>query len=503
MTGPTSADASPTAPDIPELTTLCCYLARWASERPGDLAVVSGSERLTWQALSERVDRCASGLARLGVGRGYTAAVLAPQRWEFVVVYLALDRLRAIFLGLNTRHQLPELELTLNDAQPSVLLTVSDFNGRDYLTDARALRQRCPSIRTLVTIGASAPGELTFSGLLTADRNLPGVPQAVPATEPACIVYTSGSTGRARGAVLPRRGLLTNHRVLARAIAHQPFRAQCDHPIDHVGGIDRLYLVVILGGTLVLAERFQPQALIDQIAAERVTYWAGEATQFVRCREYLHGQDLPDLRMINFVGALPADLLAELAQISPTLTTGYGMTECCSAVIRSTRDIDLRALAQGVIGPMLDSMAGRVVDASGHPCETGQVGELQIRSACLFVEYLGMPEDTQQRFTPDGWFATGDLFAQDELGAYRFVARIGDVFSSGGYSIYPREIEAVAAAHPAVQEAALIGVPDPTYGSVGWLYYTSVPNGQVPAGQLQDFLRHSVENYKLPARIIR
>lgn len=501
--GASSGGTSRGAPDVIELATISSYLAHWASLRPSDTAVVSGAERLSWSALRERVDRCASGLEGLGVGRGDVVAMLAPQRWEFVVVYLALDRLQAVFLGLNTRHQLPELELVLNDARPSVLLTVCDFSGRNYLRDAQRLRRRCSSIRTLVAIDAASQEELKFEDLLTAGGNPPDVPQAVSATEPACIVYTSGSTGRPKGAVLPRRGLLSNHRALARVVAHQPFRAQCDHPIDHVGGIDRLYLAVILGGTLVLAERFRPQALLDQIAAEQITYWMGEATQFVRCREYLHGKDLPDLRMINFVGSLPSGLLSELAQISPTLMTGYGMTECCSAVMRSTWDTDLAALARGVIGPLLDSMAGRIVGASGRVCEMGEVGELQIRSACLFIGYLGMPEKTQERFTADGWFATGDLFAEDGPGVYRFVARIGDVFSSGGYNIYPREIEAVAAAHPAIEEAALIGVPDPAYGKVGWLYYTSVPDSHVTHEELRDFMRQSIANYKVPARIIQ
>lgn len=495
--------ASRSQPDVIELATLSSYLAHWAGERPGDVAVVSGADRLSWLTLHERVERCASGLAGLGVGRGDVVAMLAPQRWEFVVVYLALDRLQAIFLGLNTRHQMPELELVLNDARPSILLTIGEFNGRDYLREAQNLRRRCPSIRTLVDIDGAAPDGLTFEDLLSAGGNLSGLPEAVSATEPACIVYTSGSTGRPKGAVLPRRGLLLNHRALARVIAHTPFRAQCDHPIDHVGGIDRLYLVVILGGTLMLAERFRPQALLDQIAAERITYWMGEATQFVRCREYLRGQDLPDLRVINFVGALPGDLLSELAQISPAVTTGYGMTECCSAVMRSTWETDLPALARGVIGPVLDPAAARIVDASGRICERGEVGELQIRSGCLFIEYLGLPEKTQERFTADGWFASGDLFAEDEPGIYRFVARMGDVFSSGGYNIYPREVEALAAAHPAIGEAALIGVPDPTYGSVGWLYYTSVPDSHVTHEELRDFMRQSIANYKVPSRLIQ
>jgi acyl-CoA synthetase (AMP-forming)/AMP-acid ligase II len=513
VAGASSISASASAPDVVELATLSAYLAHWASLTPSDTAVVSGAERVSWSALRERVDRCASGLARLGVGRGDVVAMLSPQRWEFVVLYLALDRLQAVFLGLNTRHQLPELELVLNDAKPSVLLTVGHFNGRDYLRDAQSLRGRCPSISTLVAIGpdstdtdsidTGSPEELTFEDLLKAGSSPPGLPRAVSATEPACIVYTSGSTGRPKGAVLPRRGLLSNHRALARRIAHQPFRAQCDHPIDHVGGSDRLYLVVILGGSLILAERFRPQALLDQIDAERITYWMGEATQFVRCREYLRGRDLPDLRVINFVGALPGDLLSELAEVSAMVTTGYGMTECCSAVIRSTGRTDLAALARGVIGPLLDTMAGRIVDASGRACEIGEVGELQIRSACLFTGYLGLPERTQERFTSDGWFATGDLFAEDEPGVYRFVARIGDVFSSGGYNIYPREIEAAATAHPAVEEAALIGVPDPAYGSVGWLYYTSVPGHQVTHEEVRDFVRQGMANYKVPARVVQ
>ena len=140
VAGASSISTSASAPDVVELATLSAYLAHWASLTPSDTAVVSGAERVSWSALRERVDRCASGLARLGVGRGDVVAMLSPQRWEFVVLYLALDRLQAVFLGLNTRHQLPELELVLNDAKPSVLLTVGHFNGRDYLRDAQSLR---------------------------------------------------------------------------------------------------------------------------------------------------------------------------------------------------------------------------------------------------------------------------------------------------------------------------------------------------------------------------
>lgn len=186
MAGVPWTGASRSQPDVIELATLSSYLAHWASERPNDVAVVSGADRLSWLTLRERVERCASGLAGLGVGRGDVVAMLAPQRWEFVVVYLALDRLQAIFLGLNTRHQMPELELVLNDARPSILLTIGEFNGRDYLRDAQNLRRRCPSIRTLVDIDGAAQEGLTLEDLLSAGGNVSGLPEAVSATEAAC-----------------------------------------------------------------------------------------------------------------------------------------------------------------------------------------------------------------------------------------------------------------------------------------------------------------------------
>ena len=173
--------------------------------------------------------------------------MLSPQRWEFVVLYLALDRLQAVFLGLNTRHQLPELELVLNDAKPSVLLTVGHFNGRDYLRDAQSLRGRCPSISTLVAIGpdstdtdsidTGSPEELTFEDLLKAGSSPPGLPRAVSATEPACIVYTSGSTGRPKGAVLPPARIAVKPSGPGpEGLRTSRSAPQCDHPIDHCRG---------------------------------------------------------------------------------------------------------------------------------------------------------------------------------------------------------------------------------------------------------------------------
>ena len=474
------------------------YIDHWSALRPDDDVVVDGETRMTWRELSTRSTNVARQLVRLGVEPGDRVAVLTPQRWEFVVVYLALARIGGVFIGLNPRHTHAELDYVIRDAAPKVLMSIAANDVRDFVADVTSLHGEHRSIERLVWIGGDGGhGGERFEDLLEAPEGDDRLPDVLPSA-PACIVYTSGSTGRPKGALLPRSGLLANYKAVARIVEHHPFVAQCDHPVDHVGGIDRLYLVVILGGKLVLASRFDETRLLEQISAERVTFWMGEATQFIRVWPHLRAADLSSVQIVNYVASLPEDLLRHLCETFPLVMTGYGMTELCSAAVKSRRDTSEESLSRGVVGRPLDTMLVRLVDAEDREVAMGAPGELQIRSCSLLLEYVNRPEATAEAFTADGWFRTGDLMTQDTNGDLTFLARLGDVLKSGGYNVYPREIEAVLEGHPEVVEAAVVPVDDAVYQQVAHAFV--VLNQPIDEAALSAFCREQLASYKVPRR---
>ncbi len=280
-------------PAAPELTRLCDFVAHYARVDPTREALIWNDRRLSYRAFADSVDRCAAGFAAAGIGAGDRVAMLTTPRPEFAIVLMACLQRGAIWVGLNPRHQLAELQHVLDDCRPAMLISLqAGPDGRDYRPDLRALAY---TVGPVVTFPEALPGVATSLDLLQND------PAAVPAAgsppgaadAPAVIVYTSGTTGRSKGALLSHRNLLFSYRSVSRSFAGKEYlrdglRVLCNLPANHIGGLsEMLGNCIIRGGTAIFSERFDPADVLRTIEKERVTLLGGVPLMLQRIFDHL------------------------------------------------------------------------------------------------------------------------------------------------------------------------------------------------------------------------
>lgn len=498
---------APLKPQGPERRLVCLpdYLDRWAERCPGREAAVDGQLRLSYGQLAQAVDGCARAFLAAGVQPGDRVAMLTTPRLEFLIVLLALHRIGAVWVGLNPRHRLPELEHVVSEAAPRLLLGIERFERRDYRPDLRELSHRCRPPVPPAMLGEQ-PDPRFYERLRTrdvTDEELAAAAAAVRPGSPSCIVFTSGSTGKPKGAILCHHGQISAYRRWHRHLALTHTRMVSELPVDHVGGLDRTFLTLIAGGTLVFQRRFTPGALLECIERERITVWLGELTQWVKCAPLLERYDLSSLQAIGYGGGPPAlELLERYARVCKRIFAGYGMTETSDAVMFTDARCSLAKLAEHNVGRPLDGVLTRLVSADGQALDRGAAGLLELRSSTVFLSYLNRPDATAEAFTADGWFRTGDLLREREDGTFDFLGRADETYKSGGYNIYPREIEIALESHPAVGVAAVVDVPDDVFQAVGHAFVEVRDRQARPtAEQLRAHCAERLASYKLPKAI--
>ncbi len=475
-------------------------LDEWSLRRPEAEAVVCGETRLSYGQLRESVDLWAKALLAMGVRRGDRVAVLTTPRAEFVVLFLALARIGATWVGLNPRHRLPELRYVVEDTEPVLLFCLDRFEQRSYEEEARALTDECESISELISLGGPIEGAVSSAEFAALGRGvqparLEEAAALSAADDPACVVYTSGSTGQPKGAVLSHSGLLMTHRAMAERCAVESPCLISDLPIDHVAGIGFVYTTLASGGKLVLRERFDPVGSLTAIEEERVSVWFAETTQFLLALPHAARHDLSSLETIGYTTTPPRSVLEQLGVLAERLICGYGMTETSDLVLMTEPGEDFDSLARGNVGRPIAGVEARLVEASG--ADRG-AGELQVRGACVFAGYLNRPEATAEAFAEGGWLRTGDLLRATENGSFEFVGRLGSGFRSGGYNVYPEEIERALEAHPGVVQAAVVDVADEVFGAVGHAFVLARPGAEPGAEELEAHCRERLANYKVP-----
>ncbi len=493
----------------PVLPRISDYPFHHARLKPEAEALVGGDTRLTWRDLAKTIERCARALLAAGVARGDRVAMLSTPRTDFVVVFMATARISAIWVGLNPRHRLEELSYVITDAAPKVLFAIPGFEGRDYAEDLTALTAPGSPVQRLVTFDDGLPGLSTgfdaflAEGEAAGDEAYTAVVAAVTRDDPACIVYTSGSTGEPKGALLPHRGLVRSYGVQWARWRVDPLRVINNHPINHIGGLgDTNCYALIAGGTQVFTERFDAREFLAVTERERITLWGQVVTIFemvTRLPDW-ENHDLSSLQFIWWGGApAPASLIEIITGICPRNATFYGMTETCGSVTYVDPEASLEEKAV-TIGRPIPEVDVRLGDAAGREVPRGEPGEIQVRGDFVMLGYLNRPEATAEVIDPDGWFHTGDLALQRADGNYEVVGRLKEMFKSGGYNIYPREIEVALETHPGVALAAVVPVPDDLYQEVGNAFVIANPDAGLDGPALDRWCRERLANYKVPKR---
>jgi long-chain acyl-CoA synthetase len=477
---------------------LAVMLRESARRTPDKTAVILGTTRLSYAQLDELSDRAAAGLAAAGVAPGDTVGLQLPNIPRFVIAYFGILKAGCVVVPMNVLLKAPEIEFQLRDSGARVLIT---FGG--VLDESAKAAEATGTSLYVVTEGAPATGT-AFEALLSGDSPGPRLTERSPA-DPAVIIYTSGTTGTPKGAVLSHLSLYMNADIPGRL-----FEFTADDtvlvalPLFHVFGLASVMnTCVLLGGTMTLVPRFEPRAVLEVMQRDRVSVFMGVPTMYIALLQAVDaaGYDLASLRVAVSGGApIPAEVIDSFERrFGVAILEGYGLSESSST---ATFNISVSERKVYSVGKPIWGTSVQIWDADSRPLPAGagQVGEVVLRGSNIMIGYHNKPEATAKAFA-GGWFHTGDLGYLDEDGFLFIVDRIKDLIIRGGYNVYPREVEEVIYAHPAVAEAAVIGVPDPKLGEEVRAIVVLKPGQSVTGAELIEFVKERAAAYKYPRSV--
>jgi malonyl-CoA/methylmalonyl-CoA synthetase len=443
------------------------------------------------QAL-ELSSRLAGALKALGVTPGDRVAVQVDKSPEAILLYLACLRMGGVYLPLNTGYTASEIGYFLGDAEPALFVC-----RPESLTDAQTIAKEkgCPAVETL---GTGADGSLMdkanaaapFTGIETRDSD-----------DLAAILYTSGTTGRSKGAMLTHRNLGSNARSLTEAWRFTDAdRLIHALPIFHTHGLFVACNVTLMaGGSLYFMARFDADAIIE--AMPRGTALMGVPTFYTRLLQddRLTPELVANMRLfVSGSAPLTADTHREFEKrTGHAILERYGMTE---TNMNTSNPYDGDRIA-GTVGQPLPGVEVRITDDNHKPLPDGEIGMLEVRGPNVFKGYWRMPEKTREELLEDGFFVTGDLALRDERGYIQIVGRDKDLVISGGFNVYPKEVEQVIDEMDGVSESAVVGVPHPDFGEGVTAVVVLEPGAALTEKEVIGALKEDLAKYKQPKRV--
>ncbi|MER7183941.1 long-chain fatty acid--CoA ligase [Streptomyces hyaluromycini] len=472
------------------MSNLARYLIESARRHPERPALRLGRMVITYAELDDCSSRAAALVRALGIVPGDRVALMLPNVPEFVTLYFGILKAGGVVVPLNPLLKRREVEYHLRDSAASLLFTWQGGPGEGAL-GADAIGARHVLVEPdhfAVGYGASEPQ-------LDATRALDDV---------AVLLYTSGTTGRPKGAALTHGSLAHNAQVVADDLLHltpDDVILGC-LPLFHAFGQTCSMNTAIVGGaSLSLVPRFDPKIVLDTIAADRGTIFQGVPTMYGALLHHpaAGDADVSSLRVCSSGGAsLPVEILNEFERVfgCPVLE-GYGSSETSALV---TYHHPGRSRKPGSVGTPIRDVEVRVVDDAGKDVPDWEVGELAVRGPNVMREYWNRPDETAEAI-PDGWLRTGDLGRQDEDGYFFIVDRKKDLIIRGGYNVYPREIEEVLYEHPAVAQAAVVGVYDERLGEEVGAAVVLRKGASADRDELIAYVKERVAAYKYPRHL--
>jgi acyl-CoA synthetase (AMP-forming)/AMP-acid ligase II len=484
------------------MSTIPAALTEAARAWGDDEALVDGDVRLSWTQLLDEVRTAARFYIGEGVRPGDRVAVWAPNGWQWVVAALGAHHAGATLVPINTRFTAHEARELLDRTHAKVLVGVGPFLGADRLTQLAEL-EPLPDLRTVVRIAVddsvAPPGTVPFNQLagLAVCVPLAAADQRAAAVQPddvSDILFTSGTTGRSKGVLSAHRQVVD----VARAWASCGEVTAADrylvvNPFFHSFGYKAGIVVCLLTGATIV-----PQAVYDPIAAmrlvqdEKITVLPGAPTIFQTILDH-PDRDTYDLSSLRFAvtgaAVVPVALVERMQkELSfDVVLTAFGMTEAVVATMCRPGDPP----------DLVARTCGRAV--AGFETRIGEHGELLLRGPNVMLGYLDDPAATAATIDADGWLHTGDVGSLDEAGYLTITDRLKDMYISGGFNVYPAEVEQALARLDGVAEAAVIGVPDERLGEVGLALVVRV--GELTGERVIAYCRERLANYKVPRRV--
>jgi len=473
-----------------------------AERRREEPALHFHGRKIPYVDLAERVRRTAAALSGLGVEREDRVAMLVGNVPEFLYALYGTVALGAVAAPLNVMLTPEEVGYILADAEAKVVVAETDF-----LPTVLAVRDRVASIEHVVVVGPPPVPRRTRSleEMITRGGEVPEV--EVGEDDLAVLAYTSGTTAEPRGAMLTHGNLLANLDQLAAVPALAEAASDVillALPLFHLYGLNAvLNFMLRVGATGVLVERFDPVETLQLVERHRVTVLCGVPPMF---RAWLDAGrsrdvDVSSVRLaVSGAAALPPELLEAFRdRFGLSIWEGYGLTETGPAVTTNALAPEPR---RGSIGLPLPGVDVRLVAESGEEPEEGDPGEIVVRGPNVFRGYWRRVGETEAAFLEDGWFRTGDVAYSDDEGFLHLVDRKKDLVIVSGFNVFPKEVEDVVAAHPAVAECAVVGVPDERTGEAVRALVVLRRGAKATADQIVDHCRATLARFKCPREVV-
>ncbi len=482
------------------MVTLSTLIEGHGADSAGHPAAVIGGQRLTYGELSSAVRRVATALLGLGLSRGDRVSLYLPNCTEYVIGFYAALRAGLVANPINAVYTPAEAAYYLTDSGAAVLISTT------ALVDALECEPEVEMPDLTVVVVDPSDGRrdrLAFADLLDVEaRDLP-FPQP---EEVACLPYSSGTTGHSKG-------IIHTHASLTAQAVNSANHLQMRETDVLVQALPLVHLypgniimggLFTAGGTMVVQPTFDPPAFAQLLAEHRATACAGVPTTYALLVQLdpalLEPLDLGALRLAYSAGApLASRLCSEFRrQFRAPVLDCYGITEAAGNLAANLRYLPAPELSCGVPYPQTEI---RLVDTMGEDVADGEVGQLIARGPQIMAGYWNRPAETAETLR-DGWLYTGDLARRDENGFLFIVDRVKDVIITGGYNVYPAEVEEVLQSHPDVAMVAVFSVPDDVKGEKPWAAVVPAAGRSIELTDLEAYCRHRLAAYKVPRRFL-
>lgn len=504
MSGPLGAQR-PFSTRVMNLATLLTQSAR---RLPEETALVMGDRRWTWRELEARAEALACALQeRFGLRKGERVMVQSQNSMEMFQAMFAVWRAGGIWVPANFR-QTPEEVVYLTQASGARLLLCDAA----FPAHAAACRAECPELAHVIALGAAdfgpSVGDLTQEHL---GRSFPAL--AVDRDDPCWFFFTSGTTGRPKASILTHGQMAfvtTNHLADLMPGLTPEDASLVVAPLSHGAGVHQLTQVARGVKTILLSgEKLDPAEVWDLVRAWRVSTLFTVPTILKLLVEHPAAAqaETESLRYVIYAGSpmYRVDQQKALKLLGPKIVQYFGLGECTGAITVLPAHLheaeDGPTARIGTCGYARTGIEVQIQNAAGEELPPGETGEICVIGPAVFAGYYENPEANAKSFR-QGWFRTGDLGHMDAEGFIYITGRESDMYISGGSNVYPREIEEKILAHPAIAEVAVLGMPDPLWGEVGWAVCVAKPGACADEADLAAYLEGKVSRYKSPKRFI-
>jgi O-succinylbenzoate-CoA ligase len=480
-------------------------ILRNAKKFPEKEAIIFEDQRMTYKVFNEKANKLANALISSGLKSGDRVAIMNHNSLLYALSFFGIWKAGGIAVPLNNLFKARELEFLLNDSSPIIFI----FGG-NYIDIVNSMRSKLKSIRKYICFDKETEDITSFDKFI--DLHSSEEP-SVSLSEESCasIIYTSGTTGIPKGVMLSHRNHLADARNTVIELSLRP-NDKCLNtlPFYHTGGVCIMLRHIYVGNTQVLMRSFDPIKVLEILEKEGITIVFLVPTMIIAILQVpeIEKYNLTNLRMVLYGAAsMPVELLKRAMKIfNCEFLQIYGQTEAgpCMTVLRpEDHHVEgppeqIKKLASA--GRSIINFEVKVVDESGKEVKPGEVGEIIGRGENVMMGYWNRPDETAQTLK-DGWLYTGDLATVDEDGFIYIVDRKKDMIISGGENIYPREIEELLYTHPAILEAAVIGVPHPYWGETVKAIVSIKKGMKVTEEEIIQFCKENLASYKKPTSV--